>query len=814
MSHFSRHSMLGRAWATVTRRPFSKSLRSSQGRRPYLKLEPLEDRLTPSVYAVTNTNSSGPGSLAAAVAQANADSYLGAPTINFTGSIFATPQTITTAATLNLTFVSKYTVLTINGPAAGVTINGGGPGANGHTVFEISPQATVALNGLTITGGVASIPDPNIVQNVSYPQYAGGGIFIYAGNVQITNCIVEDNSANFAGGGIYSFDTAGYGVNGFGRVTLSNVTISGNTVSSANHTAQFNPYGGGGICNDSQSSMTLTNVTLSGNVAVPNSNATLPNAGGGGILNANSDAYDSFTLNVNDTTFSGNSAAQGGGLFNGGYVNVTNSTFSGNTAVAGGPVPTGGGIYNGATSTPAIIDSTISGNSAQSGGGIFNSSSMLTLQNTVVAGNTATSSAPDVSGTVTTANNDLIGDSTGVSGISNGTNGNIVGASADLAPLSSYGGPTQTIALLPGSPALGAGSTSSTTDQRGNSRINPFGANSFDIGAWQAPYSAAVIETSDMQDMSLWPSATTLSNPLGQGGVATLQTNGQFTLTSASGMSTVLDNQTRAIAAGVTPAGQPALFDLKTTGVLYQYSQGAWTLMDNFTQGIVGGLTSSGQAGLFDLETIGVLYQYGVGGWTLLDNQAAAIFAGVSAGGQPALFDLKNGGNVLYQYTTGGWTLLDDGAGTITTGVTSTGQPALFDRKHIGTALYQYSVGGWSLLDDGAGSIYSGMTAAGQPGLFDLKNGMVYQYSVGGWALLDDGAGNIYSGVSATGAPALFDLKHNHLYQYSIAGWTLLDDQAQTVWNDIIAVGSVVLYDLKTTGHVYQYALGGFTLGA
>ena len=41
----------------------------------------------------------------------------------------------------------------------------------------------------------------------------------------------------------------------------------------------------------------------------------------------------------------------------------------------------------------------------------------------------------------------------------NGVNGNQVGvANPGLAPLGNYGGPTRTIALLPGSPAIDAGS--------------------------------------------------------------------------------------------------------------------------------------------------------------------------------------------------------------------------------------------------------------------------------------------------------------------------------------------------------------------
>ena len=58
-------------------------------------------------------------------------------------------------------------------------------------------------------------------------------------------------------------------------------------------------------------------------------------------------------------------------------------------------------------------------------------------------------------------------------------------------PLGSYGGPTQTVALLPGSPAIGAGSSAygPTTDQRGVAR----GA-SVDIGAFQTRGFAIAVE--------------------------------------------------------------------------------------------------------------------------------------------------------------------------------------------------------------------------------------------------------------------------------------------------------------------------------
>jgi hypothetical protein len=91
--------------------------------------------------------------------------------------------------------------------------------------------------------------------------------------------------------------------------------------------------------------------------------------------------------------------------------------------------------------------------------------------------------------TATTAVNNLIGDGTG-SNIPNGADFNQVGtAQAPINPkltgLANYGGTTPTIALLPGSPAIDAGTNQgiqATTDQRGYPRIYN---SAVDIGAYE-----------------------------------------------------------------------------------------------------------------------------------------------------------------------------------------------------------------------------------------------------------------------------------------------------------------------------------------
>jgi hypothetical protein len=116
---------------------------------------------------------------------------------------------------------------------------------------------------------------------------------------------------------------------------------------------------------------------------------------------------------------------------------------------------------------------------------------MLVLENTIVAGNSSEpNSGPDIHGAVDGSSSyNLIGIAdNSFSGISDGSQGNQIGTPASpidplLAPLGNYGGPTQTMPLLPGSPALNAGdpSQSGSLDQRGLARSG--GVN---IGAFQA----------------------------------------------------------------------------------------------------------------------------------------------------------------------------------------------------------------------------------------------------------------------------------------------------------------------------------------
>src|SRR5262249_40672859 len=116
-----------------------------------------------------------------------------------------------------------------------------------------------------------------------------------------------------------------------------------------------------------------------------------------------------------------------------GTLTVSNSTLSGNSASHGG------GIYN--TGTLTVTQSTIYGNS---GDGIYGP---VTLVNSIVQSVTGTASG----------HNNLIANGTGPAGIHDRGVGTQVGADPHLGPLQNNGGSEPTMALLAGSPALGAG---------------------------------------------------------------------------------------------------------------------------------------------------------------------------------------------------------------------------------------------------------------------------------------------------------------------------------------------------------------------
>ena len=401
---------------------------------------------------------------------------------------------------------------TISGNSADNRGGGGihGSSSSGNSQITVS-NSTISGNSSTGDGGgiyggntsgdsQITIINSTISGNSSTRE--GGGIRGRSsfGNNEITvsNSIISDNSTgNIGGGGI----SGGGSSSDDNQITISNSTISGNsstgngggisirngnddsqiTVSNSIISSNSSTGDGGGISirnGYGNSQITVSNSTIS-------SNSSTGDGGGISVRNRS----DNNQTTVSSSTISGNSAIRNGGGIsvrnsNGdNQLTVSNSTISGNSAIRNG-----GGIYGNSSFDDGQItvsSSTIFDNSADSnGGGIFiDATDKADIFNTIIAGNSGASS-PDVSGNFNDQGNNLIGISDGSTGF---TISSLVGTSNNpldplLAPLGDNGGTTQTHALLPGSPAINAGSNNNApaTDQRGVIRDTQV-----DIGAFE-----------------------------------------------------------------------------------------------------------------------------------------------------------------------------------------------------------------------------------------------------------------------------------------------------------------------------------------
>ncbi|MEM8641166.1 MAG: CHAT domain-containing protein [Cyanobacteria bacterium P01_G01_bin.54] len=367
-----------------------------------------------------------------------------------------------------------------------------GVGAGDGGGIDHNSTGTLTLENVTITNNSASV--------------RGGGIHNLNGNVVLTHSTLDSNSSGTGGGGIFSTN---------GTVTLTDSTVSNNSAGVI----------GGGIWATypgSPNTVTLTNSTVSGNSAGSNSGGIFVNAGvlnvidstisgnsanneGGGIR------VNLATLNLTHSTVSGNSTnSHGGGIHSrNGQVTLTNSTVSGNSANGNG-----GGIASDTAVPTRIVtltNSTIAFNTASgNGGGLYVQNGLANpIANTIIANNIAIGTGPDIFADLSssTVQHSLLTHTVGISGLAlnHGVNGNIIGQDPRLAPLAHNGGPTQTHALLSGSPAIDAGDNRSVTvrfDQRGFARL---GNGIVDIGAYEVESASTVISLTPLDYQPLTP---------------------------------------------------------------------------------------------------------------------------------------------------------------------------------------------------------------------------------------------------------------------------------------------------------------------
>lgn len=177
----------------------------------------------------------------------------------------------------------------------------------------------------------------------------------------------------------------------------------------------------------------------------------------------------------------------------GGALSLVNSTVVRNSATdAAAASPRGGGLYQ---ADPAVV----------------------TIQDSIVALNTDASSVPgpDCKGTVTAVGHSLLGSNQNCT-YAPGP-GDILNLDPVLGPLADNGGPTKSVAPLPGSPAIDAGASALGTDQRGSPRPVdvagvPNAANGSDIGSVEVAASPAVDTTPPETTIDSGPFAITNNN--------------------------------------------------------------------------------------------------------------------------------------------------------------------------------------------------------------------------------------------------------------------------------------------------------------
>jgi hypothetical protein len=406
----------------------------------------------PSTFTVTNLLDDGSaGSLRYEIAAANAAP--GADVINFAPGLTGT-------ITLTSGELAITDSLSITGPGTGLlTISGN----SASRVFNVAAGTTDALSGLTVANGRNDI-------NLPYFDGRNGAGILNDGTLTVSNCSISNNVTNTDPTSTYT----GGGIANYGSLTVLSSTLSGNTAGGGN---DVNAFGGGGIWNSGV--LTVTACTLSSNSG----------ANGGGILSTN-------TATIQDSTFSANQATFGGGGFElfGGQATLSNCTIAGNSCtwpgitsstVVGGGI---GAIYGGSLTA---TNCTISGNSSTGhGGGVGDATgtypATFTLHNTIVAGNSApTHQGPDIYANIHSLGYNLIGNPQGGSGF---VATDLLKGNPMLGPLQNNGGPTQTMALLLGSPALDAGDPSTAGlpafDQRGPGYAR-VAAGRVDIGAFE-----------------------------------------------------------------------------------------------------------------------------------------------------------------------------------------------------------------------------------------------------------------------------------------------------------------------------------------
>lgn len=322
----------------------------------------------------------------------------------------------------------------------------------------------------------------------------GGGIYIESGIIWIERTTLQHNRGQGGAGG--SGNDAGAAGDGAGilagwvsgleeftniiRDIALNSIMSGSSIGGVGGSGGNGGNGQGGSVFIASGELIITRSTLATNQVEPGGGGT---GGQGGLSGFPNEFMQELNLRLpnrevapgGDGVNGDVGGSQGGSTYlDNAQLEILRSTFTGNQAREGGAFWLGSILAE-----SRIISSTIAHNSARIRGGGIEAVQAFSIGSTLVAANTSPT-GPDINGVIESLDYNLIGDTTGAT-LNGLTDRTLTNTPARIETLGNNGGPTQTMALLPGSLAINRGRCSFATDQRGYYRTDRF----CDIGAYE-----------------------------------------------------------------------------------------------------------------------------------------------------------------------------------------------------------------------------------------------------------------------------------------------------------------------------------------
>ena len=318
-----------------------------------------------------------------------------AATINVVpgGSIQSAVTSAAAGDTINVaagTYTEHVTIdknLTIIGAGAGATIVDGSKIGTVFKIGDTSAAKTVVLQGMTIQNGSGTSATDSSTGGTGT---VGGGIMDIKANLTLANCVIQNNSVTYGGGGIY--------VSNGGTVALNGTTVTANSASKlptsatrtlgggilldygyltmgagsyiTNNSVDGSYYSGGGAVycsgDNGSGSVTLSGGEVSGNTAHCSNTTAGYETMGGGIY------VDRGTFTMNDGLITNNkSGFGGGGVFVDAVYGPASFTMNGGTISNNTTGTSGGGIYFDQSVVSTINGGTITGNSSANAGGLY-----------------------------------------------------------------------------------------------------------------------------------------------------------------------------------------------------------------------------------------------------------------------------------------------------------------------------------------------------------------------------------------------------------------------------------------------------------